>query len=50
VADRLADPGLPAHRIIISSSLLVRESTAPPRSAPVATVELAARQRGRRRY
>jgi DNA-binding LacI/PurR family transcriptional regulator len=50
VADRLADPGLPAHRIIISPSLHVRESTAPPRSAPVATVELAARQRGRRRY
>jgi DNA-binding LacI/PurR family transcriptional regulator len=50
VADRLADPGLPAHRVIISPSLRVRESTAPPRSALAATVELAARQRGRRRY
>jgi DNA-binding LacI/PurR family transcriptional regulator len=50
VADRLADPGLPAHRVIISPSLRVRESTAPPRSALAATVELAARQRARRRY
>jgi DNA-binding LacI/PurR family transcriptional regulator len=31
VADRLADPTLPAHRVTISPSLLVRESTAPPR-------------------
>jgi DNA-binding LacI/PurR family transcriptional regulator len=31
VADRLADPGLPTHRVIISPSLRVRESTAPPR-------------------
>ena len=30
VADRLADPDLPAHRVIISPSLRVRESTAPP--------------------
>ncbi|HEY7222491.1 MAG TPA: substrate-binding domain-containing protein [Micromonosporaceae bacterium] len=31
VADRLRDPNLPAHRVIISPSLRVRESTAPPR-------------------
>jgi DNA-binding LacI/PurR family transcriptional regulator len=31
VADRLADPSLPAHRITISPSLRVRGSTAPPR-------------------
>jgi DNA-binding LacI/PurR family transcriptional regulator len=31
VADRLNDPDLPAHRVIISPSLRVRESTAPPR-------------------
>jgi DNA-binding LacI/PurR family transcriptional regulator len=31
VADRLADPSLPAHRVTISPSLFVRESTAPPR-------------------
>lgn len=30
VADRLADPDRPAHRITISPSLRVRESTAPP--------------------
>jgi DNA-binding LacI/PurR family transcriptional regulator len=30
VADRLADPGRPAHRVTISPSLRVRESTAPP--------------------
>lgn len=33
VTDRLADPDLPAHRVIISPSLTVRESTAPPRAA-----------------
>jgi DNA-binding LacI/PurR family transcriptional regulator len=33
VADRLTDPNLPAHRVIISPSLRVRESTAPPPSA-----------------
>lgn len=32
VAARLADPGRPAHRVIISPSLHVRESSAPPRS------------------
>ncbi len=31
VTDRLADPDLPAHRVIISPSLTVRGSTAPPR-------------------
>jgi DNA-binding LacI/PurR family transcriptional regulator len=31
VADRLSDPTLPAHRVTISPSLLVRESTAAPR-------------------
>lgn len=31
VADRIADPGRPAHRVVISPSLRVRESTAPPR-------------------
>jgi DNA-binding LacI/PurR family transcriptional regulator len=31
VADRLADPSRPAHRVVISPSLRVRESTAPPR-------------------
>jgi DNA-binding LacI/PurR family transcriptional regulator len=30
VAARLADPGRPAHRVVISPSLRVRESTAPP--------------------
>jgi DNA-binding LacI/PurR family transcriptional regulator len=30
VADRLADPGRPAHRVVISPSLRVRGSTAPP--------------------
>ncbi len=30
VADRLADPDRPAHRVVISPSLRVRESTAPP--------------------
>ncbi len=34
VADRLADPDLPAHRVTISPSLRVRESTAPPRKHP----------------
>lgn len=32
VTDRLADPDLPAHRVVISPSLTVRESSAPPRS------------------
>jgi DNA-binding LacI/PurR family transcriptional regulator len=31
IADRLADPERPPHRVIISPSLRVRESTAPPR-------------------
>jgi DNA-binding LacI/PurR family transcriptional regulator len=31
VADRLAEPDRPAHRVVISPSLRVRESTAPPR-------------------
>ena len=31
VADRLTDPDRPAHRIVISPALRVRESTAPPR-------------------
>ncbi len=31
VTDRLADPELPAHRVVISPSLTVRESSAPPR-------------------
>ena len=30
VADRLTDPNLPAHRVVISPSLRVRESTSPP--------------------
>jgi len=30
VADRLADPSRPAHRVTISPSLRIRESTAPP--------------------
>lgn len=30
VAARLADPGRPAHRVVISPSLRVRESSAPP--------------------
>ncbi|WP_024287366.1 substrate-binding domain-containing protein [Cellulomonas sp. KRMCY2] len=34
VAARLADPGRPAHRVVISPSLRVRESSAPPRSLP----------------
>jgi DNA-binding LacI/PurR family transcriptional regulator len=33
VTDRLADPDLPAHRVVISPSLTVRESSAPPRSS-----------------
>ncbi len=33
VTDRLADPDLPAHRVIISPSLTIRESSAPPRPA-----------------
>lgn len=32
VADRLADPDRPTHRVVISPSLRIRESTAPPRS------------------
>ncbi len=32
VADRLSDPDRPAHRVIISPSLRIRESTAPPRA------------------
>jgi DNA-binding LacI/PurR family transcriptional regulator len=32
IADRLADPELPAHRVVISPALRVRESTAPPRT------------------
>ena len=32
VADRLADPDRPAHRVVISPSLRVRGSTAPPRT------------------
>ena len=31
VADRLADPGRPTHRVVISPSLRVRDSSAPPR-------------------
>jgi DNA-binding LacI/PurR family transcriptional regulator len=30
VADRLAEPDRPAHRVVISPSLHLRESTAPP--------------------
>jgi DNA-binding LacI/PurR family transcriptional regulator len=30
LADRLLDPNLPAHRVVISPSLRVRESSAPP--------------------
>jgi len=30
VADRLADPDRPAHRIVISPSLRIRDSSAPP--------------------
>jgi DNA-binding LacI/PurR family transcriptional regulator len=30
ITDRLADPDLPTHRVIISPSLTVRESSAPP--------------------
>ena len=33
VAARLADPGRPTHRVVISPSLRVRESSAPPREA-----------------
>lgn len=33
VAARIADPGRPTHRIIISPSLRLRESSAPPRRA-----------------
>ena len=32
LADRLLDPNLPAHRVVISPSLRVRESSAPPRA------------------
>jgi DNA-binding LacI/PurR family transcriptional regulator len=32
VADRLADPGRPTHRVVISPSLRVRDSSGPPRS------------------
>ncbi|MFC7480068.1 substrate-binding domain-containing protein [Luedemannella flava] len=32
VADRLADPDRPAHRVVISPALRIRESTAPPRA------------------
>jgi DNA-binding LacI/PurR family transcriptional regulator len=32
VADRLADPGRPTHRVVISPSLRIRESTASPRA------------------
>ena len=32
VADRLADPDRPAHRVIISPSLRIRDSSAPPAS------------------
>jgi DNA-binding LacI/PurR family transcriptional regulator len=32
VADRLADPGRPTHRVVISPSLRVRDSTAAPRT------------------
>ncbi|MFY1634999.1 substrate-binding domain-containing protein [Solwaraspora sp. WMMB335] len=31
VADRLADPDRPTHRVVISPSLRIRESTGPPR-------------------
>ncbi len=31
VADRLADPGRPTHRVVISPSLRVRDSSVPPR-------------------
>ena len=31
-ADRLADPGRPTHRVIVSPSLHVRDSSGPPRS------------------
>jgi DNA-binding LacI/PurR family transcriptional regulator len=31
VADRLTDPDRPAHRVVLSPSLRIRESTAPPR-------------------
>jgi DNA-binding LacI/PurR family transcriptional regulator len=31
-ADRLTDPGRPAHRVVLSPSLRIRESTAPPRA------------------
>jgi DNA-binding LacI/PurR family transcriptional regulator len=30
VADRLADPGRPTHRVVISPSLRIRDSSAPP--------------------
>lgn len=33
ITDRLADPELPTHRVIISPSLTVRESSAPPKPA-----------------
>jgi DNA-binding LacI/PurR family transcriptional regulator len=32
VADRLTDPDRPAHRVVISPSMRIRESTAPPRA------------------
>jgi DNA-binding LacI/PurR family transcriptional regulator len=35
IADRLADPDRPAHRVVISPSLRVRESSAPPPTRPV---------------
>ena len=34
VADRLADPGRPAHRVVISPSLRIRGSSVPPRTDP----------------
>lgn len=33
IAARLADPGRPVHRVVVSPSLRVRESTAAPRQA-----------------
>jgi DNA-binding LacI/PurR family transcriptional regulator len=34
VADRLADPDRPTHRVVISPSLRIRDSTAAPRAEP----------------
>ncbi|WP_205687434.1 substrate-binding domain-containing protein [Cellulomonas endophytica] len=34
LAARRADPGRPVHRVVISPSLVVRDSTAPPRRLP----------------